>query len=305
MRFITALVLLLSALTFEAWSQRSAREYYVMGNDFFRRGDVEMAIRAYNRAIEQDTTVADYFFSRGAAKTYFRNLDALSDYNRAISLDSNVSEYFHSRGHYWFDKKNYENALDDYYQASALDPSVASYFFSSAQAREKIGDNDGALTDYDSAILLDPKKKEYYLNRGLLLLNMDFADEALKNFNSALEIDPFCMQSQYHRAQYYHLHAKDYDAAIRIYTFLIRNNPHEYLYYSKRGDVKYDKGDFRGAAKDYSIAVAWDKADGYSFYCRGLSRYNLNNLSGACRDWRRARDLKFVPAQEQIEKYCK
>jgi tetratricopeptide (TPR) repeat protein len=304
MKFFSGLLLFLSLLSFEGFSQRSAKEYFVIGNDFFRRGDIEMAIRAYNRAIDQDTTVADYYFSRGTAKTYFRNLDPLSDYNKAISIDSLVPEYYHSRGHYWFDKKNFEEALDNYYMAVVLEPSNSNFFFSCAQAREKVGDNEGALTDYDSAILLDPKKKEYFLSRGILLFNLNMGEEALKNFNSALELDAFCMQSQYYRAQHYHLQAKDYEAAIKVYTYLIKSNPGEYLYYSKRGDVKYDKGDFRGAVKDYSIAVAWDKGDGYSFFCRGLARYNLNDRSRACRDWRRAKDLNFIPASEQIEKHC-
>nr|MBA3899554.1 tetratricopeptide repeat protein [Bacteroidota bacterium] len=75
------LTITLAILSITAFGQRSAREYFLVGNDFFNQGDVGFSIRAYNRAIEMDSTKADYFYARGVAKTYYDNLDALPDYN--------------------------------------------------------------------------------------------------------------------------------------------------------------------------------------------------------------------------------
>jgi tetratricopeptide (TPR) repeat protein len=110
--FLTFLILIVSNFAF---GQRNAREYFLVGNDFFKQGDYSFAIRAYGRAIELDSTVADYYFARGVAKTYFSNLDALPDYDKAIKLDTLNTYFFEGRGHYHADKNDWEKAFNDYY----------------------------------------------------------------------------------------------------------------------------------------------------------------------------------------------
>ena len=59
----------------------------------------EDALTAFDRAIELDPGVSDFFYSRGSAYADLRmNQEALADFNQAIRLDPNNAATYNDRG---------------------------------------------------------------------------------------------------------------------------------------------------------------------------------------------------------------
>ena len=72
----------------------------------------------------------------------------------------------------------------------------------------------------------------------------------------------------------------------------------------KSGVGKYEQGDYQGAIADYSKAIEINPqyADPYSN--RGIARELVNDLEGACRDWRKAAEFGLTEPAEWVKKQC-
>ena len=80
-------------------AQKSSYAWYFEGNKQLFKKNYDLAIEAYNRAIELDVN-ADYaWFNRGNAK-FEQKLykDARLDYNKTIILNDEYAEAYHGRG---------------------------------------------------------------------------------------------------------------------------------------------------------------------------------------------------------------
>ncbi len=105
----------------------------------------------------------------------------------------------------------------------------------------------------------------------------------------------------------------DYPAAITYFLKALTVNPKtdNFLIYSYLGNAEHKLRKFGDAIGYYNKALELKpkKIMDYSnwiknYYNRGVSKFNLEDMNGACKDWRKALELGFGPAHDYIMEYC-
>ena len=106
----------------------------------------------------------------------------------------------------------------------------------------------------------------------------------------------------------------DYLGAINDLNKAIKSNPDTSVsvLYSYLGNAKSKLEDYDGAIEDFSRAIEIKPTDvmDYSnwiknYYNRGVVKFYLNDLQGACFDWKTALELGFGLAYDYYNQYCK
>jgi tetratricopeptide (TPR) repeat protein len=115
-------------------------------------------------------------------------------------------------------------------------------------------------------------------NWGVLKYQMGDWPSAIDYFNEALRIDP---------------------------------DPDDFLIFSFRGNARSKMRRYNDAIDDFDKALDMQPNDimDYSnwvknYFNRGVSKYYLDDLDGACRDWNKALELGFGQAHDFIMDYC-
>jgi len=162
MRIISVVILFLLFSCQEAVKQESpwrpdkglAIQYNDTANTYLNKGEYELALAYYNKAILYDSTCAGYFHNRGNIKYHLKMYqEALEDFTRAIEMESdtlcqNKTESYYSRAMTFSDMKDYNNAIRDYTQAIESDTSNKIYLFYRAEVHLTMGDTASACADW-------------------------------------------------------------------------------------------------------------------------------------------------------------
>ncbi len=105
----------------------------------------------------------------------------------------------------------------------------------------------------------------------------------------------------------------DYPTAIEYFDKAVAENPEteDFLLYSFRGNAKSKMRLYGDAIEDFDKALDLRPEDimDYSnwvknYFNRGVAKYYLEDLNGACKDWGKALELGFGPAHDYLMEYC-
>jgi len=105
----------------------------------------------------------------------------------------------------------------------------------------------------------------------------------------------------------------DWPSAIDYFTKAIADKPdtQDFLIYSFRGNARSKMQRYNDAIDDFDKAldIKPDDIMEYSnwvknYFNRGVAKYYLNDLGGACKDWNKALELGFGQAHDYIMDYC-
>jgi len=105
----------------------------------------------------------------------------------------------------------------------------------------------------------------------------------------------------------------DYQGAIDYFRKAVSVNPDtdDFMLYAFRGNAFSKKGMYQDAIGDFDKALSLQPKEimDYSnwvknYFNRGVSKYYLNDLYGACKDWNKALELGFGQADDYVLEYC-
>ncbi len=105
----------------------------------------------------------------------------------------------------------------------------------------------------------------------------------------------------------------DYTNAIRYFKKAVDQNPEtdDFMIYSFRGNAYSKKEMYNDAISDFDKALSLQPKDlmDYSnwvrnYFNRGVSKFYLDDLNGACKDWNKALELGFGQAHDYVMEYC-
>lgn len=165
--------------------------YYNRGVLHDQRGEIDLAIADYTRAIEKDRTNADASHNRGADHLRKGQYDlAVADLTQVIELNPNYANAYSNRALAYKNMGLPENAIEDYTRLITLNPNTAEPYFARAVLFGEIGSHEQAIADYTSTIQIDPRHAKAYNNRALLYLELGLHDKAIADLRRAVEIDP-------------------------------------------------------------------------------------------------------------------
>ncbi len=103
---------------------------------------------------------------------------------------------------------------------------------------------------------------------------------------------------------------QDYNGAIVAYTESLKFRPGNDSVYEYRAEAKVGIEDYEGAIEDYTKSIELDYSKRGDIFAkkyldRGIVKYNINDLEGACSDWREASRLKNYRVRRYLKTYCK
>jgi tetratricopeptide (TPR) repeat protein len=128
------------------------------------------------------------------ALTYYRNGDAdraIQAFDEVIHLQPRFARAYILRGNAYMLKANYDKALADFNQAIRLDPKNAAAYCDRADLLQYLKRRpQNAVADYDRAIRLSPKFQRAYSNRGICFLEMHDCDRAIADFTRSIQLVP-------------------------------------------------------------------------------------------------------------------
>lgn len=146
---------------------------------------------------------------------------------------------------------------------------------------------DAARIHFDSAIRIEPKEADYWLNRGLIKeVTGDSTAEA--DYLSALKIN------SNHVLAKHNLKALKSKRQVTSANFeerlseTIDADPDILRARIERAQKRFESGNFKGAADDYSAALNLDPDNPEVWLGRGLAKEKLNDLKGAFADYTEA-----------------
>lgn len=206
-------------------TSNQTESYNNSGLVYAEKGQYDLAIADYSKAISMDPTYAIAYNNRGAAYFEKGQYDlAMRDVNKAIELNPKYAEAYHNRGYIYDNKGQYDLAIADYSKAIEWDPKYIDAYKNRSFAFYNKGQYDLAIADCNKAIELDPKYAIAYHYRSFVYISKGQYDMAIADCNKAIELDPKLDVAYYNRGiaylskGQYDLAKSDFEKVTRIST---------------------------------------------------------------------------------------
>jgi len=141
----------------------------------FSRGDVQAALKYFDKAILLSPNYDLLYYNRGSVKYGLKDYQgAVIDYDAALKINPHHVQSYHNRGYAKVQLKDYQGALADFEAAVNINPNSPNTYLSMGNLQaEHLKDYNGAVASYGHAIALEPGNAWPYSNRGYakLMLN--------------------------------------------------------------------------------------------------------------------------------------
>jgi len=179
-----------------------ALTYYLTGNIYANRGDDNLAVQQYDKAVEEDPafTLAWAALSHAHSRMYWHGADpaqsrldlALDTVERALTLDPDSPEAHLAKGSYYhLGFRDHDRALEEYANAEQLGlRGSAELFEARAMTYRRAGQVDESIASLDLAIGLDPLNIDLLSNQaGTYRSRRDYA-QADQYLTRVLDLAP-------------------------------------------------------------------------------------------------------------------
>ena len=218
------------------------------------KGDLDKAIRHYNKAIELKPDFFGAYNDRGIIYSKKGDFDnAIKDLNKAIELNPNLTEAYNNRGIAYNRKGEIDTAIHNYSKAIELSPNNAKAYKNRGTAYFQKGDFDIAIHNYSQAIELKPAYAEAYNNRGTAYFQKGDFDNAIKDLTTAIELKPVYAIA-YNNRGVAHSKKAEFDNAIQNFDKAIELKPDSAKAYSNRGKAWMHFREWGKAKADLTVA---------------------------------------------------
>jgi len=118
--------------------------------------------------------------------------DAIKAYDKAIENNSQGSDAWYYKGAVLAFQGNFKEAIKAFDKATEIDPQFASAWYSKGLCLMNLGnyeDFEEAIKAFDKAIEIVPQNEDAWINKGLCLVYLGNYEEAIKAFDKAIELD--------------------------------------------------------------------------------------------------------------------
>lgn len=307
-------------------------------------GNFEEALKAYDISVRQNPKEDLSVNNRGMLKIAMRDYPgAVRDLSESIKLKSNkfklsknslsdsnnLAGAYVNRGNANLFLKKYLAAQRDYDSAISINNMDPVTFANRSVTKIVLNDYIRAEMDINSALKLDPNNPIAIYNRGLILIKSKDSLMAMAEFQKANNISPgiYNFYKELGISEYVFNPAdisgipsdesvaiivnkavakaqnNDFKGALADLDKAIAMEPKNGIIWDNRANVKVSLKDFNGAIADFSKALELNPNDAEAYLNRGNSKFKINDKT-ACDDWRKARDLGHLMANDMLIKYC-
>lgn len=180
-----------------------AYDYYLRGEDHFRRRMVEQdataAVRMFERAVELDPTFAMAHAALSRAHTWLYYDHGLQEelsrgrtaVDEALRLAPDLAEAHLALGDfYYYGQKDFGRALEEYGRALERHPGNAQAIAQTGFVQRRQGDWDGSAASIERALELDPRNTELVRSLGINYFLMRRYSEAERYLRRLISLAP-------------------------------------------------------------------------------------------------------------------
>ncbi len=129
---------------------------------------------------------AEFYFNRGLTCYEKGQYDlAISDYTKALDINPRLALAFYSRAIAYGKKGQFDQAISDYTKALEIDPRYAEAYNNRGKVYWGKGQFDQAISDFNKAIEINPKDARAYNNRGVAYYYKSEYEKSWKDIEKA------------------------------------------------------------------------------------------------------------------------
>ena len=201
-----------------------AEAYLSRGKIQWMKGKKELALADYSEALRLDGKNGEAYYRRAVLNQERDKTEAaLEDVNRAIALYPTYQDAYLLRAYInLYKREAYQQAIDDYSRLVLMRPTDARLYADRAMAHNKLQNNVLALADIDHALLLQPQEIYYYYSRSHIYGCLGRYKESIADSNRCLDKWRENSSVSFNLAQALELDG-DREAAIKYYETALKN----------------------------------------------------------------------------------
>jgi tetratricopeptide (TPR) repeat protein len=182
----------------------NSEDYFKRATKFYFEGKHELAIKAYEKAMESEPNNVKAWFDKGIALGKLgRHDEALNAIEKAIELKPDYIEAWFSKGVALGQLGRHDEEFKAYEKAIELKPDHVNAWYNKGVRLTEHGRHDEALKVYEKAIELKPDYVNAWYNKGVSLDKLGRHDEALNAYEKIIEIKPDDADAWYNSACFY------------------------------------------------------------------------------------------------------
>lgn len=271
------------------------KDWMQKGKDFYNQGSYELALRAFDKALElkgygYDEEWADAFGWKGRALIGLEEYDeAIKAFDKALSYDK--EDWLWSRkGDALSHLKKYSEAVTAYDEAIAINPVRKDSWFGKGAALEEMGKYDEAINALNNLLDIDPNYAGTWMQKGHIYEKMGRNQSALDAYDKEQEINP--SQGAIYEKIDLLIKMDEYDGALGAIEKMIEQDPNAASYWWREKGKVFDlQGSYDEAIKAYDEAINLNSNDTLSLYAKGNDKYNLSKFEEAVDSYDKAIEI--------------
>ncbi|MBI3423087.1 MAG: tetratricopeptide repeat protein [Acidobacteria bacterium] len=263
---------------------RSAADFFKRGVVAYQHGELDDALREFDRAIELATRLAP------AAP------DTVAPSNIGV-LTPAEAPLFYNRGVVHYDRAEWDAARLDFAAALQRNPAYVSARIKLGNLCLKREEWDAAISHFNQALKHDARAVLAWNNRGLARQQQGDVEGALADYSQALKLEPRLPVAFNNRAGIKHDRGDlrgalaDYDQAIALDATLA-------FVFNNRGVTRKKLGQLQGALADYNRAIELRPTFGLAYFNRSAVYKALGKGFEAEADFNRSLTMSDNPTAQ-------
>ncbi len=163
--------------------------YNNRGIAYGEKGEHDLAIRDFDKAIELKSDYAEAYNNRGNVYDEKGDFDkAIADFNMAINVKSDYAEAYINRGVAYGKKYMFDESIKNFNTAIKIDQDHAGAYFNLGNVYLLNGKYKKSIENYDRSLSIDPDDAISYCHRGFAWLHIKEWDSARSDLTVAKDL---------------------------------------------------------------------------------------------------------------------
>jgi tetratricopeptide (TPR) repeat protein len=264
-------------------------------NSIAFQGNYEDAVKAYDKAIENNSQGSDVWYYKGTVLAFQGNFEeAIKAFDKAIEIDPQFASAWYNKGLCLEILGKYEEAIEAFDKAIEIAPKNLDVWVNKGVCLTNLGNYEEAIEAFDKAIEINSQESVLWYNKGTCLMNLGYYEdykEAIKAFDKAIEIEPKKLNAWINKGACLDK-VGDYEEAIKAYDKAIEIDPqYPDAWYDKGTTLAFSQGNYEEAIKAYDKAIEIDPQFASAWYNKGLCLVYLGNYKEAIKAFDKAIEI--------------